>query len=317
MKTSDILQQKATIDGWEADKELLALNQKISVIKNDIDLIKVAELHGELSVVEDSINDIIHDMNALQSNLEQLRKRTNDIMQAMSQGPLAESYERYEERKFWFNKESAQQVRELDQFKEFDEYKYRFNNLITKCVSWKFPTLYIRPNSTHFIDALKASDILFVMEQCDVTDWLEANIEENFYKKGIRFKLIDEAKRSFIQHIYPAEQMGLIVMENFLNFKPLEIIKQYLKESERLMRPGGHLLFTYNNCDLPSGARNFENGLYCFTPGRMLKLMCEAMGFEVVDDTVSDRINWLLLRKPGELTTLKGGKCLGQIMDEE
>ena len=63
--------------------------------------------------------------------------------------------------------------------------------------------------------------------------------------------------------------------------------------------------------------RNFEQGLYCFTPGKMLKLMCETTGFEVVDETITDRISWFALKKPGELTSLKGGKCLGQIMQEK
>lgn len=316
MKLSDILQQKAMIDSWDADKELSALNDKITLIKKDIEDIQLTDLTSNLDSVNESINYLVHDMNALQSNIEFLKSQASELMQAMVPAPLAESYERYDERKDWFNEEYAETLRGLDQFANNEEACHKFHTLVAKFASWKYPTLYIRPNSTHFLDALKASDILYVMDQCDITKWLKQNTEPNFFK-AIRFKLIDEDKETFIQHVYPPHQMGFILMEHFLHFKPLEVIKQYLSECMSLLRPGGHLLFTYNNCDLPSGARNFEKDLYCYTPGKMLRLICEAMGYEVIDDTMTDRVSWLCLKKPGEIETLKGGKCLGQIMDEE
>ena len=317
MKLSDILQQKLMIDSWDVNEELRAFNQKLSLIKTDIEAIDVDDFKSDVSVVEGSINDMVHDLTELQANIEHLRSHTAEVMNVLASGPLSESYDMYDERKNWFNKEKAAETRENDQFKDFDEYIHRFDTFVSKFASWKYPTLYIRPNSTHFFDSLKASDTLYVMEQCDITDWLKENLSEQYYKRSVRFKLIDENKDTFIAHQLPSEQMGLIVMENFLTFKPLEIIRQYLNESMELLKPGGHLMFTYNNCDLPSGARNFENGMYCYTPGRMLRLICEASGFEVVDDTASDRVSWFVLKKPGELTSLKGGKCLGQIMDED
>lgn len=318
MKLSSILQQKAMIDSWEADKELSALNEKISMIKDDINNVEVTDLSDRLTTVNDSINDLVHDMNALQSNINHLKLQADELMQDMSKEPLQESYARYEERKNWFNLEQAEANRlYYDQFYGDREIKERFNTLITKSVSWRHPTLYIRPNSTHFLNALKASDILYVMEQCDVTEWFESVSGPTYFEKSVRFRIIDENKNTFITQYYPPEQMGFILMENFLTFKPLEIIKQYLNESMELLKPGGHLLFTYNNCDLASGARNFENGLYCYTPGKMLRLICEEIGFEVEDDTTTNRVSWFYLKKPGTLTSLKGGKCLGQIMKDD
>ncbi len=316
MKISKILEQKAIIDSWECGKELLAINEKVSAMKGQLEMLDVRELQGDMDLVSNGIRDMMHDISMLQMHIENSKDKAKNLMDQLASLPLGESYDMYDERKNWFNTEKLAEIRTYDQFAEFTEYKNRFETLISKYAGWRHPSVYIRPNSTHFFNALKASDILYVMEQDDVTEWLKENTSEKFYDKSIRFKLFNENKDTFIQHMYPAEQIGLIVMENFINFKPLEIIKQYLIESLAILKPGGHLLFTYNNCDLPSGARNFEEGLYCFTPGKMLKLMCETSGFEVIDETISDRISWFALKKPGELTSLKGGKCLGQIKSD-
>ena len=57
-----------------------------------------------------------------------------------------------------------------------------------------------------------------------------------------------------------------------------------------------------------------EQHFSCYTPGGMLRDLAESIGFETVfswnDDSPS---TWLELRKPGELTSLRGGQTLAKI----
>lgn len=315
MKISDTIQQKVTIDTWDINAEVSVLSNKLSIMREQLAGLNFVGAEEALEHIADTIGTLEYELKCMQQGIEYAKKTVAASMEELSKDPLIRSYAMYEQSKDWFNDQHMDKLRSLDQFVD-EDIKEEFDTLIKKYVSWEYPSIYIRPNTLNFINALKASDILYVMEQHDIRRWMYRNLPELVFKT-IRFKLIDESKDNFISKKYPAGQIGFILMETFLNFKPMEIIKQYLVESMEILRPGGTLMFNYNNCDLPSGARNFEHGLYCYTPGSMLKLMCELVGFQITEEKSSDRISWLILTKPGELTTLKGGKTLGQIMADK
>ena len=312
MKMSQLLADKATIDKWDLDPVLNTLNHEMLSIENNIETFQDSELADRLMAVKDAIRDTVHSMYELQGEISALKEQASELALDKAHDPLVESYNMYETRKNWFNLAQAQKIRDDDIFREVTEHEVRFNSLIKKFTSWKYPTAYIRPNALRFFNAIKASDILYVLEHCDVTDYLKANLSETEYKM-IRFKMLNENKGQYITNILPLNQLGLIVMEDFINYKPLEVIKQYLIEAIEVLRPGGSMLFTFNDCDYASGARNFEMGQYCFTPGGMVRELCELVGFEVTASEQSDRVSFLCIKKPGELTTLKGGKTLGKI----
>jgi hypothetical protein len=221
----------------------------------------------------------------------------------------------YEKSKTWFNKERAEEIREQDLFAD-EEVREKFANIIKRYATWQYPSVYVRPNKLHFFDALKASGMLYVMDQHQAIPYMYRNLTKAEFEY-IRFKQIDETKDKFVSDLLPAGQVGFVVMDNFINFKPMDIIKQYLLELMEVLHDGGHCLFTFNDCDLPSGAINYENGLYCFTPGRLLLEMCKMVGFDVVHSSSSDRLSWILIKKPGELSSIKGGKTLGQIITKQ
>jgi len=312
MKLSDLLLQKRTIDAWNVTPELLELSNKLSQIRDNIDKFGAGEHLVEADLVSNDIDDILNDVTSLVEHINETQATAHDLMQELAKEPLGDSYDMYDESKNWFNQEQAQKCRDLDQFADDSVAAHKFNTLIRKFSSWQYPTLYVRPNSLRFFDAMKATSILYVAEQCDITNWLKENLEDGLYNE-IRFKAIDENKEQFLTNSIPSGQVGLIVMEHFMHFKPLDVIKQYLTESFELLKPGGHLMFTYNNCDLPAGARLFESGNYCFTPGAMLEKICECYDFKIIDAVATDSVSWLALKKPGELTSIKSGKTVGEI----
>jgi len=314
MKLSDLLKQKLTIDSWNITPELLLLDKKLSIVKDNISVLDIDELAPAMALIDNDIHDILNDLTSLVEDIEQIQKEAHGLAQEGSREPLGASYDLYEESKdtIMANCDLVASYRKFDQFANNADYEEKFISNIKKLASWQYSTVYVRPNSLRFFDALKASDILYVMEQCDTTKWLKQNLESPLYDT-IRFKLINEKKEEFMTNSIPAGQIGLIVMEHFINFKPFDIIRQYLDESFTLLKPGGHLMFTYNDCDLHAGVRNFENGLYCFTPGSFLSRMCELTGFEIESSETSERISWFVLKKPGVLTSIKAGKTVGVI----
>lgn len=182
--------------------------------------------------------------------------------------------------------------------------------------SWTYPAMYIRPGRQDFIEDLVDCDPMYIVDQNH--ELLEPVKEKwnNEYQARLRYKVINEnSDNRFGQ--FPREQFGLIVATHFFNFKPLEVIKSYLMDFLTLLRPGGVVVFTYNNCDYPGFVRNVENHFNCYTPGHLLKSFVTSLGYELINSVESaSGYNWIEVKKPGKLTTLRGGQALAKIIKQ-
>ena len=75
------------------------------------------------------------------------------------------------------------------------------------------------------------------------------------------------------------------------------------------------------NCDYPKGLDKVDNMYYCYTTEEEMTALCEEVGYKLVDsvtrgyDELDNGISWLEIKKPGELTTIRAGQGLAQIMD--
>ena len=56
--------------------------------------------------------------------------------------------------------------------------------------------------------------------------------------------------------------------------------------------------------------------MYAYTPGRLVKAILNKIGFEVIQNVDYEDINvsWIEARKPGKLTSMRGGQELSKII---
>ena len=74
-------------------------------------------------------------------------------------------------------------------------------------------------------------------------------------------------------------------------------------------------MFTYNNCNLPYAVRNVENNWASYVPKTKLLSIIKQTGFEVIESfDAYENVSWLEIKKPGTLTSLRGGQTLGEIL---
>ena len=180
--------------------------------------------------------------------------------------------------------------------------------------SWKYPAIEIRPAFGDITDFIKGCDPLYLL---DTSEDLLAEVKKkwnNIYQRRLRYYTFDEFSEQSL-HELPNNQFGLIVSVDYFNFKPMNILENLLKEFYNKLRPGGVVVFTYNNCDLPYAVRNVENHFCCYTPGTRVKQTAEGIGYEILKSFDQlENVSWLELRKPGEISALKGGQTLGEIL---
>jgi SAM-dependent methyltransferase len=176
---------------------------------------------------------------------------------------------------------------------------------------WRTPGMVIRPAHTNELKDLVALDPLYLV---DTNTDLFAPVKKLFtpeYQRRLRYYTIEEFEPFFDN--FPNEQFGFVYAVNYFNFKPLEIIKQYLSEIFLLLRPGGHFLFTFNDCDYQSAVSLAENHTYCYTPGRLIRKHIRELGYEVSYDYHHNEISWLEIKKPGVRDSIRGGQPLAGI----
>jgi SAM-dependent methyltransferase len=112
----------------------------------------------------------------------------------------------------------------------------------------------------------------------------------------------------------PKEQFGFILACNFIDKFPLPIIEAYLSEIFNLLRPGGVMLFTFNDCDIPHNIQLVERGYRPYTPGKEVRKLIKKLGYEILNHhSESYGIAWFEIKKPGEIRSSRGGQPLGKI----
>jgi SAM-dependent methyltransferase len=203
-----------------------------------------------------------------------------------------------------------------------------FNNKISKISQVRYPgfqinTRFFPPaeinpsNIDSWISLMVASDPLYLMGPS--IEILQESLQSfpEIYQKRVRlYELNDKRDLSML----PQTQFNLIFCWDFFNHLPVDVIDFYLQQMMRLLRPGGTLLFTYNNCDLVMSARLVDRNSASWCTPLLLEKIYSKYGFELIEsnDIISDDVNvshvsWVELKRPGNLTTSKISQASGVV----
>jgi hypothetical protein len=182
---------------------------------------------------------------------------------------------------------------------------------------WKYPGMVIRPGLENFIKIMVPLDPLYLVDQS--LDLLEPSITDfdSLYQRRVRQYTVNDYRSTPVLEKLPNNQFGLVFAYNFFNYKPLPVIERYLKEIFEKLRPGGTVILTYNNCDRAHGVRLTENNFMTYTPLRLLLPIVEQLGYVNVSNRHCEGdADILEIRRPGDLSTIRGGQSLAKIIVE-
>lgn len=181
--------------------------------------------------------------------------------------------------------------------------------------NWQHSGMIIRPGLENWIDDLVGCDPLYLVDR-DM-ELLEPTLEKfnDQYRRRLRTYFLNNTNDNQALSMIPDRQFAFCLVYFFFNFMPLEVIKNYLIEIHDKLKPGGTLIFTFNNCDLPNGVDLVERHFMCYTPGKMLLSLAESIGYEISHTyQIDGACTWVEVQKSGTLTTLRGGQSLAEII---
>lgn len=180
---------------------------------------------------------------------------------------------------------------------------------------WRLPGMVIHPANERFIESLVALDPLYIVDQH--MDLLQPAMElfPPAYQRRLRPYVINDYEHQDVLWQLPTNQFGFVFAYNFFNYKPMKVLGWYLESIYKKLRPGGIVLFTYNDCDHAHGIALAEVGAATYTPAREIKKHALSLGYEILNNYHGQAdVSWLELRKPGEITSIRGGQALAKIV---
>lgn len=255
----------------------------------------LVENHNNINTLYD--RDVAH----LSQLIDNIQAKINSLAEKF----FAENYQLELE---YLNSEFVRSTRQIRSDEEFETVLTQRINLHS---GWQYPALEIGCRDGAWTKLLVASDPLYVADLFE--EFLDSAVKQftPIYQGRIRRYLIHDF---FTIKNLPKNQFGFIFSYNFFNYLSLDSIKQFLIQSMDWLRPGGTIIFTYNNADLPAAAAYAESYFMTYVPKSILIPMAESLGYETVFSYDNDpAFSIVEFKKPGELKSIKVGQTIGEI----
>jgi SAM-dependent methyltransferase len=243
-----------------------------------------------------------------QRDCDKLKNLLASVQDKINQFSLQFFAENYQLELKYLDPDSIRVTRSIQKDEEFEQVLIQRINLYS---NWQYPALEIGCRDGQWTKLLVASDPLYIADV--FPDFLSSAVQQfpPLYQGRVRKYLIHDFYK--ISNL-PKNQFGLIFSYNFFNYLSIDSIKQLLIQSMEWLRPGGTILFTYNNADLPAAAAYAENYFMTYVPESILIPMAESIGFETVFIyNCEPAYSIIELRKPGTLKSVKVGQTVGEI----
>jgi SAM-dependent methyltransferase len=310
MKLSDLVNYRCQLEAMSARPTARAADQEIEKITHLVDTqqIQLAEFAAHLQQRRAAVDQ---SFDAFEQELQALKLELKNLIDATEPPWFVESYRLYEQEMIH---ETAEYI--LNRRPEIaPETEQFYRTRIVRYNNWKHPAMIIRPGQEIYINDLVASDPLYLVDEShDLLTPAMSQFNEQ-YQGRLRPYTINERNGQEILGKLPDGQFGLVFAYNFFNFRPFEVIKQYLAEIYQKLRPGGFLVMTFNDCDRAKAVMLVEQHFCCYTPGYLLRELAQTIGYEIVFSwTDEGPATWLELRRPGEFSSLRGGQALAKII---
>ena len=179
------------------------------------------------------------------------------------------------------------------------------------------PGAIIRPCSHDWMFHMVSQDPLYLVDQriALITPVIHRYNER--YQRRLRPNLINEDLPGQMLKDLPDSQFNIIISWAFFNWKPLPLTLMYLGELAVKLRPGGRLMFTFNDCDHEHFVGLSDSGYMHYQPARLLIAHAQSLGLEVTHQHRGEQdVAWLELQRLGKISTIRDGQNLAKIIEK-
>jgi SAM-dependent methyltransferase len=310
MKLSQLVDYINQLDTLDYESSCVEASRKLLAavyIANNHEIsfpVHQGELDQRMFEINQSIDQFRASIDSIKKYIQQLIRQT-EVAMLQDSARLHDNEMRYDTNQYILNRKLPADP----------ESNILLRSRIRNLGDWRLPGMILRPGTESFIEDMVPLDPLYLVDQHEELLAPSVNKFTPEYQRRLRTYVIDDFKTSDIFEQLPKNQFGFVLAYNYFNYKPIHIFRRYLLEMIHLLRPGGTAILTFNDCDRAHAVALAERNFMCYTPGRMVKQYCQEAGFEIVNHHRGQGdLTWIELRRPGDISSLKGGQSLAKII---
>lgn len=309
MKLSELVHFRALLDQHSVDEISRSANAELDKIHYTVSS-RTSQVGPYQEMLDKQQEIIKQGFVDYELQLTKIKEELNQLIDQAEPAWFQESYRLYEQE---INHETPEYVLNR-RLPTTPETSVTLRSRLMNYTNWQLPGVIIRPGLETFVDDMVSYDPLYLIDNDYAL--LKPAVEKfpEAYQRRLRQYIINEQDEAIL-HKIPKNQFGMCLIYNYLNFKPLEVIRRYLTEVYDILRPGGVCILTFNDCDRAIAIELVEEHFACYTPGYLIYDLARSLGYEIVFTwNDGEASTWLELRKPGELQSLRGGQTLAKII---
>ncbi|MDC0862939.1 hypothetical protein OAP74_00520 [bacterium] len=315
-KLRDIVRYRAMVDSIDMETIRRDINTQLSKVCNDLAInnfdaenLKDCIMHSHLKVLN-NLEDMALDLNTFK---DEINKEVKQL-----EAPYYEkSKEIYKNHKQMSPLDKLSQLKNKDLLFHEDTTKTLINAITIK-ISNEYACCQLAPGYGDITKHLVHGTPLYIVEEDREGSVVNTDFFNQIMTNRIAWYTMDDNDEEILSAL-PQNQIACFVVIDYFNFKSEDIIAKYLQSIYKCLRPGGTVIFTFNNCDYPNAIDKVDEMYYCYTTGTKIKKICSSIGFEIQRltamgyDQLDNGISWLEIKKPGELNTIRSAQGLASI----
>ena len=315
-KLRDIVRYRAMVDSIDMDAIRRDINEKLSKVCNDLAInnfdaenLKDQLLHSHLKVLN-NLEDMALDLNTFK---EEINKEVKHL-----EAPYYEkSKEIYKNYTLMSPMDKLSRLKNKDLLFHEDTTELLINTITIK-ISNQYACCQLAPGYGDVTKHLVHGTPLYIVEEDKEGSVVNTDFFNQIMTNRIAWYEMNDNDKEILS-VLPQNQIGCFVVIDYFNFKSEDIIEKYLKSIYNCLRPGGTVIFTFNNCDYPNAIDKVDEMYYCYTTGTQMKKICSSIGFEILKltaigyDELDNGISWLEIKKPGKLGSIRAAQGLASI----
>jgi hypothetical protein len=311
MKLSDIIAYRNHLDEATPLNGVLVAHDRLAPVlhtvkSNDIQLTHLVDRLSQ------DYKNVLGSIDHFERTIDDIKDEISHLIQQMEPAYFAESYRLYSQE---MSHDTAEYIlnRRIEITPDVAGY---ITARIQAHGDWHHAGMIIHPGHEEWITYLVGHDPLYlVAPMSEMLDPAVLRFNDQ-YQRRLRTYTVTESVDNPILEYLPDNQFGFCLVYNFFNYKPQEIVNQYLTEIYQKLKPGGVVAFTFNDCDYSGAAALAERSFMCYTPGRTVLAHAQSLGFQVRQRyRMNNSTTWVELQRHGQLTSLKGGQSLAKVVD--
>ena len=286
---------------WSQIRKMAAgLTRKLHTTKNPNLNIDVKQIENELKNIEQSYFNIRNYARGVVDEFD-------DLIKDIEKDYLMDSYKTYED---YYEFGDADETRYQNDQYDTRKHGKELAAKIKPYVDWTYPGLQLNPSMEDWTRQLVGCDPLYIVDRHeDLLDEVMDKFNEK-YQRRMRPYVIQEDDFSEL----PQEQFGFIFGLNYFEFKPYSVQVELFKKLYQLLRPGGVIAFSYNNCEIQGSCILAEQNVKCYMTKTRLKSLTDGLGFNIIELVDHyPNFSYAILQKPGKLQHNRAGQTLAKI----